>query len=250
MIGSAAPDATGEAVVRRMEIEDAERHGTRVAEAVHRPARSREEGAGACPPRLVVGEELDLTLQHVKRVHVVVMAVRVDALELRQKRQLEHGELPEVGLDHERAGVVLDALALAGAAEHGVVEASVGRRVELVEGVAPAANVIAKAHRGRVEVEEDRGRVTPVPEGVDDVGRSRGESSGQPRDRLEARAELELELAFEHVERVGVQPVDVRVGALLAGLVAEPRDDELVELREDAQRPLRAIRDGLALAGR
>ena len=44
--------------------------------------------------------------------------------------------------------------------------------------------------------------------------------------------------------------VDVRVGTLLAGLVAEPGHDHIVELGEDPQRPLRPVGDDLALAGR
>jgi hypothetical protein len=248
--GSAAPDATSEAAVRRVEVEDAKGHGARVAETVSRSTRSREERAGACVPRAVIGVELDLALQHVERVHVVVVGVGVNALELRQERQLEHGELLEVGLDQERAGVVLDAFALAGAAEHPVVAAAVGRRLELVEGVAPAADVVAETHRGRMEVEEDRGRVTSVPKRVDDVGRSGRKRSRQPGDRFQVGPELELDFAFQNVERIRVLPVDVRVGSFLAGLVAEPRDDYLLQLSENPQRPFRAIGDGLALTGR
>ena len=174
----------------------------------------------------------------------------VDAFELRQERQVEHGELLQVGLDHERGRVVLDALAFARAAEDSAVEAAVGRRLPLVEGVALSADVVAEAHRRRVEVEEDRGRVARVPEGVDDVGRSRGERPRRPGDRLEVGPELELDFALQNVERIRVQPVDVRIGAFLAGLVAEPRDDYLLQLGEDPQRPFRAIGDGLALTGR
>jgi hypothetical protein len=250
--GSATPDAIHKAPVRRVEIQDAQRLGPRIAESVRRPARSREEGAGACTPRSIVCEELDLTLQHVERVDVVVMGVRVDALELRQERQFEHGELLQIGFDQEAAGVVLDELALTGAAQDCVVEwaPAVGRRLELVEVRAAAADVIAEAHRRRVQVEEERGRVARVPKRVDDVGRSRGNRSRGSGDRLKLRPERELELALQHVEGIGVQPVDVRVGPLLARLVAEPRDDQVVELGEDAQRPLRAVRDGLAFAGR
>ncbi|MDX6491719.1 MAG: hypothetical protein QOD43_1964, partial [Gaiellaceae bacterium] len=157
-----------------------------------------------------------------------------------------------IGFDQKAAGVVLDALALGGAAENRGVERApaAGRRLELLEVRAPAADVIAEAHRRRVKVEEERSRVARIPKRVDDVGRSRGKRSRRPGNRLEVGSERELELALQHVEGVGVQPVHVRVGPHLARLIAEPRDDELVELREDAQRPLRAIRDGLALAGR
>ena len=56
----------------------------------------------------------------------------------------------------------------------------------------------------------------------------------------------------EQLETLGSQAllVDVGVRPMLAGLVAKPGHDQLVELAQDAQRPLGAIGDGLALAGR
>ena len=68
--------------------------------------------------------------------------------------------------------------------------------------------------------------------------------------RLLLWAERELDLALEHVERVRVVVMDVRVRALLARLVAEPRDDQRLELGEDPQRPLGPVGGRLALAGR
>ena len=85
---------------------------------------------------------------------------------------------------------------------------------------------------------------------MDDVGRSPGEGAGSRAHRLKVGAERDLDLAFEHVEGVRVMVVDVRVGTLLAGLVAEPGHDHVVELGEDPQRPLRPVGDDLALAGR
>jgi hypothetical protein len=47
-----------------------------------------------------------------------------------------------------------------------------------------------------------------------------------------------------------MQPVDMRLGTNFAGRVAEPRDDQLLHLGKDPQRPLGAIGDVLALTGR
>jgi hypothetical protein len=69
-------------------------------------------------------------------------------------------------------------------------------------------------------------------------------------DRLELGAEPHLDFAFEHVEGVGVVEVDVRVRAFLAGRIAEPRDDDLVEIGQDAEGLLRPVGDGLAFPGR
>ena len=62
-------------------------------------------------------------------------------------------------------------------------------------------------------------------------------------------AESELDLSFEDVERIRVLPVDMRVRAFFAGLIAKPRHDQLLEVAEDPQRPLGAIGGRLALAG-
>jgi len=82
-----------------------------------------------------------------------------------------------------------------------------------------------------------------------DVRRRAGEgfrSAFEPRD---LRAEAEVDLSLEDVERVRVLAVDVGVRAFLAGLVAEERDDQLVELAEDRDRPLGTIGGLLAFAG-
>ncbi len=147
---------------------------------------------------------------------------------------------------------MLDRLTRAGGLDDRVFERSTSVRgwVELVEMlVAAAAEDVAEAHARRVDVEEDRGRVARVLEGMNDIRRRAREclrSGGDPRD---VRAEAEVDLSFEDVERVRVFPVDVRVGAVLAGLVAKPRHDQLLELAEDSQRPLGTVGGRLALAG-
>ena len=250
MSGSAAANAIDEAARRRVEVEHAEWPRPGIAKPVQDAARSGKERPGPATARLAVAHELDLALEDVERVDVVLVDVRVDAAELRREGQVESRDLRQVAEDSERAHVVLDELCVGGAAEDRILErpASVGGWVELVERGIASADVVAEAHRRHVEVEEDRGRVTRVPERVHDVWRRGGD---RPRGHFvgcELRTERDLDLAFQHVERVGVVLVDVGVGPLLAGLVAEPRDDEVLELEQDPQRPLGAVGDDLAFA--
>ena len=66
-----------------VEVEEADRLRPCVAEAVHSPGGCGDERSGAGDVRLVPDAELDLTVEHVERVGVVGVGVRVDALESR-----------------------------------------------------------------------------------------------------------------------------------------------------------------------
>ena len=244
--------AVEEAGRRRVDVEAADGVGTGGPEAVDAVARSGEEVARTRDVRLVADAELDVAFENVERVHVVVMGMRVDALELGLECHVDHRELWEVAEDPVGAhGATKDLGVLRfGEDRVGKRPPAVGRRVVLVEARILAADVVAEAARGSVEVEEDRGRVARISEGVDDVGRCRSESARSRADRPGLGAERDFDLALEHVEGVGVVMVDVRVRPFLAGLVAEPRHDHVVELAEDPQRPLGTVGDGLALAGR
>ena len=202
--------------------------------------------------RLFADAELDLALEHVERVGVVGVGVWVDTLEVRHEGHVDCRELREVAEDPVDALAVVERLGVLGRGEDGIGKrpAAVGRRIVLVEVDVLAPDVVAEAAGRNVQVEEDRGRVACVAESVDDVGRRPGKGARSGGHRLELWAERDFDLALEHVEGVGVAMVDVRVRPLLAGLVAEPRHDHVVELAEDPQRPLGAVGDGLALAGR
>ena len=100
-----------------------------------------------------------------------------------------------------------------------------------------------------MEVEEAGASAPVVPERVDEVRRCGDEGTGRQPDRLPLAAELEVERALEHVEGVGVAPVDVRVRTALARLVPSLGDRDRVETCLDPNGPLGAVGDDLALVG-
>jgi hypothetical protein len=83
-----------------------------------------------------------------------------------------------------------------------------------------------------------------APEGVDDA--RRGANAPARADGALLVTDEERELALEHVERINVLPVDVRVRAGPSAVELRFRDAELLEGRLD-QNP--ATEQRLALAG-
>ena len=251
-MGSVASAQTIDEAARGVDIEEPNRLGPGVAEAVDAVSGRGDERARSREARRVADAEFDLPFEHVKRVDLGGVRVRVDALELGQEGHLERRELRKVTEDPMRAGVGAEGLGRVGLGENGIRErpSAVARRVVLVEVGVLAADVVAEAARGRVEIEQDPSRVARIAEGVHDVGRRCGEAAGNRAHRLELRAERHFDLALENVEGVRVVEMDVGLGPFLTGLVAEPGHDHVVELGEDPQRPLRPVGDGLALAGR
>jgi hypothetical protein len=254
VIGSVvSAEALEEAAGRGMEVEEADGLVVRQLEAVDGPRRGRGERARPGDARLVSDPELDLAFEHVEAVRVVAVDVRVDAFEAGTEGHLDRAQLRKVAKDPVRTRLVLERFRVGRGRENRLLERppSVRRRVVLVEtGFALAAHDVPEARRRRVDVEEDRGGIARVPERVHHVRRRGRERPRSRAHRLLLGPERELDLALEHVERVRVVVVDVRLGAFLARLVAEPRDDQGLELDEDAQRPLGPIGGRLAFAGR
>src|SRR5581483_3589835 len=98
-----------EADVRRVEVEQAKVDAA-WTEPVLDVRRHREERAGAGTVPLAVLEKLDFALEHVERVRVVGMGVRVDTLEVRAVGELEGLDVRQLREDAMPAG--LDSLAL------------------------------------------------------------------------------------------------------------------------------------------
>ena len=126
---------------------------------------------------------------------------------------------------------------------------AVGRRVEAIPDEVRVAQEVRETLGRCVEIEPG-GVVGPVvPERVDHLGRREDEGAGARLHALDLRPEPEVQHPAEDEERVEVLPVDVRAGALLARDVARPREAELGEVGEDANRPLGLVGDRLALLG-
>ena len=235
-----------------MEVEDAQVCGAWVGEAVAGAGRRGQEGARTGPPHLVADHEVGFAGKDVEGVDVIGVCMQVDAFELGAEGHLDHRELGQLGLNAMKGVLVLDRLACAGRPHDRVFErsTSVLGRVELVEVLmAATAEDVAEAHARGVGVEEDRGCVARVPESVNDVRGRTCEGLRSARDPGEIRAKPEVDLSLEDVERVRVLPVDVWVRTLLAGLVAKERDNQLLELAEDRDRPLGAVGRRFALTG-
>ena len=202
------------------------------------------------------GEKLDLAVQDEEAVEMVVVSVRIDALPAGRHGELQKRQLRSVGEDRDRPVAALESLALAWQAVGCIARwpAAVLRRIPTVPLelplVARRPQEVGEATVRRVEVEVDGASVALVPERVHDVRWGDHDGSGRrSNDVLGAGAEPELDLALDDVERVGVLPVNVRVGAALSGLVPRPRHDELRLVDDDADVPRLAIADRLALAG-
>ena len=235
----------------RVDVEATDRVGVGRAETVDAVARSGQKRARADDVRLVAHAEFNLAFEDVERVNVVGVGVGIDALELGLEGHVDHGELRQVAKDSVRAHGAAEGLGAVRLGEDRVGERTpaVEGRFVLVEARVGATNVVTEPARGSVEVEKDRVRVAGISEGMDDVWRRGGEGARSRADRLGLWAERDFDLALEDVEGIGVVVMDVGVRPLLAGRVAEPRHDHVVEVGEDPEGLLRPIGDRLALAG-
>ena len=82
-----------------MDVEEPELGVGRVAEAVRDPCRRRDKASRPGSEDLVADEELGLAGEDVERVDVILVDVRVDALEVRAEAQLDDLELRQLAED-------------------------------------------------------------------------------------------------------------------------------------------------------
>ena len=84
---------------------------------------------------------------------------------------------------------------------------------------------------------------------MDNERRRNHERPGQGGSLLPVGAEADRQLAVEHVEKVGVVPVDVGIRAAPSGTEPRPRDAQLIAVAEDLDPPALGVADDLAFAG-
>ena len=188
-------------------------------------------------PRSLGGADLvddQLALEDVERLDVLAVDVGIVGAG-------EHG-------DADLLDVAQHAVAVAERRLRGRPPA-VLRRVELVE-VAQPAHVVGEALAGGVEVEVAQLGVASVAEAVGDVRRHPGQGPGGRHGLVAVGAELDRQLAGQHVEEVAVPAVDVEVRAGAARPEARPGRVQRVDVGEHLDAPVGRVADDLALARR
>src|SRR5207342_2933501 len=104
----------------------------------------------------LAGEKAHFAVEDEERVHVVVVGVRFDALEVRLETELDRREVGELALDRVKAVAARELLSLARRGD----DREIGRRptvlgrVEAVEAGSVPAHVVGEAPAGCMEVEE------------------------------------------------------------------------------------------------
>ena len=244
-----------EAGVGRVEVED--------PDVVVRPepvacAGDRgHEGAGVSQTEVVTDGELDLSVQDEEGIDVIDVRMGVDALPAGGEAELDHGQLRQVGLDTVLTELPCGHFALGGKGDDRLGDCAPAAcgRIEAVEAfdrstVAARAQRFGEAPARSMQIEERGRSAALVAERVHHAGRNDDQRScGRAHELATLRAEPELELAREDIERVHVLPVDVRVRAALARLIPRPGRVEKLMREEDPDRTLGPIGDRLALPG-
>jgi ethanolamine utilization protein EutN len=143
---------------------------------VHGAKRRTDVRACAETKPLVVDEELGLSFEHIERVDVVVVGVRVGPFEAGLELKLDQGELISADLDRRDSVFAHEPFAFAGREEDCLRSGSATTRgsIDAVEAAGLAAiallQIPSEATVRRVEVQEPRTR--RAPESVDDLRRS------------------------------------------------------------------------------
>jgi hypothetical protein len=235
-------------IARGMNVEQAGTIRTRVRKRMHNAERCGDERAGSEAKPLVLDEKLGLSFEHVERIDVVVVGVRVGSFETRVELELDEGELVPSDLDRRDPVLAHETFAFAGKKEDGFGSRAAAPRwsVDAVETAGLTAiallQIPCEATVRRVEVQE--ARTGSAPEAMDDLPRSaHARARGQ---HLLLVVDQDSEPALEDVERIRVLPVEVRIRSLASIREERLRDAELVEVRLDHDP---SAEERLALAG-
>jgi hypothetical protein len=223
-------------VARGVHVEQPCALGPRVRERVHDPDGRSDEGARTESELLLADQKLGLSFEHVEGIDLIVVVVRLGALETGLELELDERELIPPGLDGRDALVRLEPFAFSGAEHDGFGrggETGAGRHVETVEPAGLSTVLCSEISRKtavrRVEVEESSWR--RAPESVDDPGR-RADKCVR-RDELLLVVDQNGEPALEDVERIRVLPVEVRTRSRLRGIEMRFGNAELLEVGLD-----------------
>ena len=207
----------------------------RIRERVRESDRRCDERARAETELLVADQELGLAVEDVERVDVVVVGVRVGAVEAGLELELDQAQLVTPDLDRRDTIVGLETFTLARAEEDrvGCRGTGAGRNIDAVEAARLAAvaraQVLGKTAVGRVEVEEACAR--RAPEAVDDPRRCA--DAGVRIEQLLVVPDENCKSTLEDVKRIRMMPVVVRHGSVARIRKQRLGDGELVEVSLD-----------------
>ena len=197
---------------------------------------------------LAIDEELRLSFEHIERIDVVVVAVRIGPFETGLELELDQSELISADLDRCDSVFTHESFAFAGREEDRLRSgsATTRRSIDAVEAAGLAAIALLQIPREatvrRVEVQEPCTRRAPEP--VDDLRRSAGARSR--RQQLLVVVDEHRKPALEDVERIHVLPVEMRIRSGASIGKERLRDADLIEVRLDDDP---SAEERLALAG-
>ena len=237
-----------EAAARRVDVEETRTIRSGIRERVHDPDGRGDVRARSEAKPLVVDLELGLSFEHVERVDVIVMGMRVRPCETGLELELDQRELVATDLYRRDPVLTLETFASTGRKEDGFRSGATTARqgvktVETAGLTAIAGLQIPRETRvRRVEIQEPRARGASEP--MHDLPWSA--DAGARRQHLLLVVDQDREPALEDVERIRVLPVEVRIRS--GARVREKRlgDAELVEVRLDDDP---SAKKRLALAG-
>ena len=232
----------------RVHVEETRTVRAWVRKRVHDAERRSDVRTCAEAKPLVVEEELRLSFEHVERVDVVIVGVRVRPFEAGLELELDQRQLLSADLDRRDSGLPLETFAFPRTEEDGVRPraATTRRSVDAVETAGltaiPLLEIPCEAAPRCMKVQEASPR--RASESMYDLRWSADARAW--RQHLLLVVDQDREAALEDVERIRMLSVEVRVGSWAGVGEKRLRDAELVEVRLDDDSP---AEERLALAG-
>jgi hypothetical protein len=233
---------------RRVDVEETRAVRARVRKRVDDADRRSDIRAGAEAKPLVLDEKLGLSFEHVERVDLVVVGMRVGSLEAGLEHELDEGQLLSADLDRRDSVPAFETFSLSGKEEDGLRSgaATTGRSVDAVETAGltaiPLLQIPCEPSVGRVEIQEPRSRSAPEP--MHDFPWSA--DACPRRQQLLLVVDQDRDPALEDVERIRVLPVEVWISSWASIREERLGDAELDEVRLDHDA---SAEERLALAG-